>query len=157
MPRLPMACLFAVSLIMFSFQGAALGQESDEDVAYGRWWLRPAIARTLELDQSLIRRLDELYLHRKSRLIDLKAAVQKERLKLQVLMDNDPLDKQEVMRQYESLNESRGVLGRERFTYYLEIRDILGPERYRQAVAIYRERREVARQAWKEMEAQDKK
>lgn len=157
MPRLPIACLIVASLVAVLLRGAALGQESEEDVAYGRWWLRPAIAKTLELDQALIRRLDELYLHRKSRLIDLKAAVQKERLKLQVLMDQDPLDKQAVMRQYESLNEIRGVLGRERFTYYLELRDVLGPERYRQAVAIYRERRDKARQAWKEMEAQDKK
>ncbi len=157
MSRPPIVCLFTVGLVLVLLGGAARGQSAEEETAYGRWWLRPAIAKTLKLDQPMIRRLDELYLLRKSRLIDLKAAVQKERVKLQVLMDQEPLDKQAVMLQYEALNELRGVLGRERFTYYLEVRELLGPERYREAVAIHRERREKARQALKEMDAQDAK
>ncbi len=139
-----------VCLVLGMLAGmASAGNKTEEEVAYGRWWLRPALVEALSLDNAMVNRLDTLYVERKSRLIDLKAAVQKERMKLSVLMDQEPLDKAGVMRQYEVLNEIRGEMGRERFKYYIEIRDILGPERYRKAVAMYKERGKKIREAMK--------
>lgn len=130
--------LLCLTLVMF--QTAAL-MAADVETPSGKWWHMPQVAEKLNLSPGMQERLDALFYTNRQVLIELKNELEKERLKLDYLLDQRVIDDTKVARQYKRLDEVRSALSEERLTYLLEVRKIIGYERYQQLKQMYRERR----------------
>ena len=101
-----------------------------EDSPAGRWWRLPQVAAQLNLSEQEKQQLDSLYLENRKKLIDLKSSLERERLVLEDIMDNEPLNEQQAFEQFRKLNKVRSILVEERFRYFLEVRKIIGSDRF---------------------------
>lgn len=141
--------MMLVLLATLFLTGVAHAAGGGDDDPFGRWWQKPSIANKMDLDDNLIAKLDALYLERKSRLIDLKAALEKEKLKLKTMLDTQNPTRKEAMAQFELINGLRNQLGHERFTYFLDVRDMIGPERFKVLAEWYKKRHDAMREAFR--------
>jgi Spy/CpxP family protein refolding chaperone len=112
---------------------------SAQELAPGRWWRLPRVAKHLDLSSEEKERLDDLFVHSRRKLIDLKSAVERERFDLENLLEKEQLDEKAVMEQFKRLEKARSDLANERFRTLLEMRKTLGFERYQQLKALFRE------------------
>jgi Spy/CpxP family protein refolding chaperone len=96
----------------------------------GKWWENPEMAEKLNLSDAEKAKLKEAFNNSRRKLIDLKSNVEKQRFELGTLLDKKTLDEAAVMQQFTKLEKARTELSRERFSYLLEARKILGQERY---------------------------
>ncbi len=95
-----------------------------------RWWDRPKISKELQLTKEEKKKLKEVTLKARMKLIEKKAALKKERLKLISMIESKDATEEQINRQFELLQKAREDLLRTRFEYILEIRKILGVERF---------------------------
>ena len=105
----------------------------------GKWWRLPQVTEKLNLNENQKTQLDELFVKSHRKMIDLKATVQKERFELDNLLDKQTLDEAAIMTQYDKLKRARIIMGDERFMFLLEVRKIIGPERYQELKVLFRE------------------
>jgi Spy/CpxP family protein refolding chaperone len=103
----------------------------------GKWWRMPHVAEQLNLNGREKEQLDDLFIQSRRKLIDLKSAVEKERLELGILMDKETLDEDAVMGQFKKLGQVRANLASERFRFLLEVRKILGAERFQSLKTLF--------------------
>jgi Spy/CpxP family protein refolding chaperone len=110
----------------------------------GKWWHMPPVAEQLNLHGREKEQLDDLFIQNRRKMIDLRSAVEKERLELGILMAKETLDEVAIMGQFKRLGEARANLTAERFRFILEVRKILGAERFQSLKTLFwdfRERR----------------
>ena len=107
----------------------------------GRWWHIPRIADELKLSDAQKSGLDSLFVSNRVRIIDLKAKMEKEQVKLEGFLEKQDLDKAAVMKQYDRVEKARAALARERFDYLLEVRKIIGYSRFEQLKMLFRQER----------------
>ncbi len=105
----------------------------------GKWWYDPGIKAELKLQDKEIKRLDRLFNKSRRRLIDLKNKVEKAQFEYQRLMEAEPLDEKAVNRQFAQLEKARGQLASERSRFLVEVRKILGHNRFQRLKQIYRQ------------------
>jgi Spy/CpxP family protein refolding chaperone len=117
----------------------------------GRWWRLPQVSQKLDLTEEHGRRLDELFFQNRRKLIDLRSGLEKDRLELETLIDREPLDEGAVMTQVKRLQTARSELAIEKFHYFLEVRKILGIERFRRLEALFGAFRERMRRGAAQM------
>jgi Spy/CpxP family protein refolding chaperone len=127
--------LTAISLFSFS-------RYSEAQVPAGKWWHMPGVAKKLELTDEHARQLDGLFVQNRMKLIDLKSALEKERFELQNLLDKDRLDEKVVLDQFARVQAARSKLDAERFYFLLEVRKILGLERFQHLEMLVKDFRE---------------
>lgn len=138
----------ALLVLLAAPQGSFAGEDSDRGV-FGRWWQRAPLAQALDVDEAMVAKLDALYVERKSLLIDLKAELEKERTALKVMLDQEHFDREAVLRLYDSTNVMRANLGRERMKYFLDMRELIGPERSALLKQYWDERRDRLREVFR--------
>jgi len=114
--------------ILVFFTSIAFGQKMPP----GKWWHSPQASEKLNLSNEEKNQLDEKFLESRRKLIDLKAAVEKERLELDALMDKESLNENSIMERFKKLETARANLATERFGFILEVRKIIGFERFQQ-------------------------
>jgi hypothetical protein len=83
-------------------------------------------------------KLDDKFFESRLKLVDLKSAVEKERLQLDKLMESETLNEKTVTEQFKKLESARANLSAERFRFVLEVRKILGFERFLQLNTTFR-------------------
>lgn len=103
----------------------------------GKWWRMPHVAEQLNLNGREKEQLDDLFIQSRRKLIHLKSAVEKERLELGILMDKETLDEDAVLGQFQKLGQARANLASERFRFLLEVRKILGAERFQSLKTLF--------------------
>lgn len=130
--------LFIVFIgIAFALPSPAQAQE----VPSGKWWHHPRISRHLNLNDREIDQLDAVYVKNRRQLIRQKSHLEVERFELENIIENQALDEQAAIQQFDKLESSRGNLSRSRFNFLLEVRKILGPDRFHNLKSLYRESR----------------
>ncbi len=131
-------CLLAASGI-----GLARGPRGMEGLKmpYGKWWRMPEVAKKLELTSEEQQKLDDLFVQSRRRMIDLKSNVQKEGLELEVILDQQDFDESACMDRFKKFQDARTRLANERFRFLIEVRKLLGPDRYRRLKTEFRDRR----------------
>ncbi|MGC9324558.1 MAG: Spy/CpxP family protein refolding chaperone [Desulfomonilia bacterium] len=130
------------------------------DMVPGRWWRLPRVSQELDLSETDKEKLDELYVENRRMLIDLKGNVEKEQFEIENLMEQEPLDDAAVMEHFGRLDDQRGKLALERFRYLVEVRKILGLQRYQKLMMIYREfekRKHTLGSRWRSDEGRERK
>ncbi len=102
----------------------------------GKWWRVPAVTRELGLTDRQIDDLEDSFHRHRRKLIRLKKDVESEQFELEILVDTRVLDVDKAMAQHRRLEEARGALATERFAYFLDIRQILGIEKFRRLIEL---------------------
>lgn len=106
----------------------------------GQWWKDSDVAKKLQLSDAQISKLDSTFLDHKLKLIDDGAAMQKEDLKLQALLDQDSPDEAQVQAQVDKELAAKGALEREYTMMNLDLRKVLTVAQWHQLKAIRQER-----------------
>jgi len=117
------------------------GMHGGNDLPMGKWWENPEMAKKLNLSDAEKATLKEAFNNSHRKLIKLKSNLEAERFELGNLLDKKTLDEAAVMQQFTKLEKARTELSRERFNFLVEVRKILGQERYQTLKQEGRERR----------------
>jgi len=111
-----------------------------QGMMHGKWWNNSSMAEELHLTDSERNSLDEKYLEGRRKMIDLKSAVEKARLELDVALDSQDANKAQINEQYVKLEKARTELSKVRFDLIIEMRDIIGVERFQTLQDLHRSR-----------------
>ncbi len=128
--------LFIIAVLIAVLVPALASAEND---FIGRWWRMPATASKLTLTETEKLKLDQLYQINRKNLIDMKAAVDKERFILEDILNKEPFNEAKVKEQFQKLEKRRAILSEERFRYVLEVRKLLGAERFKKLTVMAEE------------------
>jgi Spy/CpxP family protein refolding chaperone len=129
-------CFALVALLLF-LPSILFGQEMMD----GKWWQNKRIAEKLEITNSEKQSLDDKYVAGRRKLITLKGEVEMERFELDTLLDREDSKRDTITAQFNKLETARSKLSAERFNMLLEVRDIIGIERFQQLKSAHRDRR----------------
>ncbi len=130
--------LLVFTSLAVAAQGMAGGPKNHDRIPLGKWWQNPAGVRDLNLTQEEIDTLDTAFNTRARKFMELKHAIELEQFELNSIMEGRTLDEPALMAQFNKLESVRADLSRERFQYYIQIRKVLGPERF-QKIRTYRQ------------------
>ena len=106
----------------------------------GAWWKDSEIVKTLALSETQVSRIEQAYLDHRLRLVDLRAELEKQELRLQPLLDADRLDEGKIAAQIDGITAARGRLEKESAMMLLAIRQVLSVEQWRKLQSVQRER-----------------
>ena len=118
--------LFLLFSLMFGFQAMA------QDVPSGKWWRNPSTAKALELTGDQVNRLEKAYVNSRRELIKQKSQLETEQFRLQEMFDKKNYDEDAVKTQYQNVEKQRKELSTEQFKYIMEVRKIIGYDKYNQ-------------------------
>jgi Spy/CpxP family protein refolding chaperone len=106
----------------------------------GKWWQNSEIAKKLQLSDDQIAKLNQTFFDHRLKLIDDGAAMEKEDLKLQNLLDADDPSENQVGAQVDQVLAARGKLEREYTMMNLDLRKVLTVAQWKQLKSIREER-----------------
>lgn len=106
----------------------------------GKWWQDSEVAKKLQLSDSQLGQLDQIFYDHRLKLIDYQAEMEKEDLKLQSLLDADVPNEGQVGSEVDQVLAARGKLEREFTAMNLDLRKVLSVEQWRQLKTIRGER-----------------
>lgn len=132
MTKHPAAAMVALLMLC-----ATLSTAFCQDVPAGRWWHSPQLAKQLKLTDREVGRLDRMYVETRRKLIQVKSAIERERFELDNLLESKSMDEPQVKEQFERLERERTRLADARFRFLLEVRKIMGSERYQHLKQLY--------------------
>jgi len=108
-----------------------------QEMPFGKWWHNPRMFKQLNLTDAEKAKLDEAFRNSRRKLIDLKSNVERERFELGNLLEHQALNEAAVMEQFKKLEKARTNLSTERFSFLLQVRKILGSERFQHVKMFY--------------------
>jgi Spy/CpxP family protein refolding chaperone len=117
-------------------QGMAGDSKKHAGMPFGKWWQNPAAIKKLSLTQEEVDTLDTAFNTRARKFMELKHAIELEQFEINGTMEGKTLDESALMAQFNKLESARANLSRERFQYYVQVRKILGPDRFRKIKAF---------------------
>lgn len=113
-----------------------------QDMYPGQWWRMPQAAETLNLTDKQKLQLDDLYHADRKNLNQLKDSIENERDRFSAILEEEPLNEAAVMAQFRKLEEARTTLAAEKVRYIIEVRKLLGPQRFQRLKTYYNTLRE---------------
>jgi Spy/CpxP family protein refolding chaperone len=120
-------------LLLLSSPAIAIGQ----DLPFGKWWRDPRVCQQLDLNETEKSKLDQEFVDSRRRLIELKSSVEREQFELENLLESEALDEAAVMEQFKKLEKARASLSSERFNFLIQVRKILGLDRFQRIKMFY--------------------
>jgi hypothetical protein len=91
----------------------------------GAWWKNSEIVSKLQLSEEQVKKISQTFLDHRLKLIDLRADLDKQELRLQPLLDIDQPDESRVGTQIDLITAARGRLEKENAMMMLDIRRYL--------------------------------
>lgn len=141
-------------LLMWLLSPIVYGAERDPlvaDVPRGKWWKMPRLAEELKLADEEKDKLDDLFLNYRRKVIDIKNVMERGWLELDNLLEKESLDEAAAMEEFAKVKTARSDLATEGFRFLLEVRKILGPERYQRLKASFKQiRKKMMRKRYDE-------
>ena len=117
-----------VFLILLITAAAVYAQQGPQ----GRWWRSPKVVKQLNLTNAEIQRLEEAFNQSRLKMIELKSQIKAEQFKLKTLLEKRNLDEAAVKAQNRKLEQARTALANERTAFVLDVRKIIGHQRFQQ-------------------------
>ena len=127
-----LAILAAIVLLLFPAICRA------KQIPPGRWWHLPYFADQLSITDKEKDELDKLFDYNRNRLAELKHQVEDERNELLKAIDQEHLNETSAITMMTKLESTRTLLAATRFSYSLEVRKLLGYERYQRLKTLYK-------------------
>lgn len=97
----------------------------------GKWWTDPARAQRLGLTAEQQKKIEALFQQSRLRLIDLSAALEKEEVILEPLLEADRPDAPKILQQIDRIAQARAELEKANARFLLGIRNILTLDQWR--------------------------
>ena len=126
-----LAILAAVVLLLFPAICRA------KEIPPGRWWHLPYFADQLSITDKEKDELDKLFDYNRNRLAELKTQMEGEKAELLKAVDQEHLNETSAITKMTKLESTRTLLAATRFSYSLEVRKLLGYERYQRMKTLY--------------------
>jgi Spy/CpxP family protein refolding chaperone len=101
------------------------GPQSLLNELHGRFWAIPQVRERLSLTAAQVERLDEVFLAHQTRLIDLKAEVDKRHLQLGSLMADHRAAETEIFAAIDALENARAEPAKSRARMMVRLREVL--------------------------------
>ena len=116
------------------------GESKKHDrLPFGKWWQNPTSVENLNLTQEEVETLDAAFDDRARKFMELKHAIELEQFEMNRMMEGKTLNETALLAQFNKLESARANLSRERFQYFVQVRKILGPDRF-QKIKTHRQR-----------------
>jgi Spy/CpxP family protein refolding chaperone len=122
------------AIVLFLFPALCRAKE----IPPGRWWHLPYFADQLSITENEKDALDKLFDYNRNRLEELKNQVEEERNELLKAVDEEHLNETSAITKMKKLESTRTLLAATRFSYSLEVRKLLGYERYQRLKTLYK-------------------
>jgi Spy/CpxP family protein refolding chaperone len=96
------------------------------------WWRNSDVAQKLNLTDQQKQQLEQTFNQQRSQLVDLKAALEKEEMKLQDLMNADNVQESQIVAQIDATQAARAKLQRSFAMMALQFRKVLTADQWKQ-------------------------
>jgi len=106
----------------------------------GAWWKNSEIVKKLELSEAQVSQIEQTFLEHRLLLVDLRADLERQELRLQPLLDADRPDEAKVIAQIDLVTAARAKLDKENAMMLLAIRRVLSVEQWKKLQALQQER-----------------
>lgn len=106
----------------------------------GSWWKNSELAQKLNLSDQQKQQLEKTFLDYRLKLVDLRADVEREELKLQPLMDADTLNEAQISSQLDTLLAARMKLEKTNAMMNVSMRKVLTAEQWKQLRSMREDR-----------------
>ena len=130
-------CILLPLLLFLAAPVTVMGK----DMPAGKWWHRSAMATKLNLSESEKNTLDQKYIQSRRNMIKLKHVVESEGFELEVLLESEPLIDDKALEQHIRLQKARSDLANERFRFVIEVRKIIGLDRFQELKTTFQKMR----------------
>jgi periplasmic protein CpxP/Spy len=109
---------------------------------HGRWWNNPQIAQKIGLTEDQQKKMDDIFLQSRLKLIDQHAAVEKEEAILEPMLSTDQPDEAQVLSQIDKVAQSRAELEKANARMLLGLRRVLTTAQWQQLRTLERHGRD---------------
>jgi len=116
------------TVVLIAMLAAATVQA--QEAPAGRWWHSQQVVNQLQLSSGEIQQLERAYEASRLKMIRLKSQVEAEQFKLQSMVEKRNMDDGAIKAQHRSLEQARSQLADERFAFFVQVRQIIGPDRF---------------------------
>jgi Spy/CpxP family protein refolding chaperone len=130
MKNLGIAFFLIVSAIATPVFAQKVVAQKKQGVPEGTWWRNPQYVDGLSLTMEQQKRMDEVFLQSRIKLIDMKATLEKEETILEPLMEAEQLDEARAAAQIDKVANARAELEKANARMLLGIRQILTAEQW---------------------------
>jgi len=97
---------------------------------HGRWWDNPRIATQIGLTDAQKKQMDDIFFQNRLQLVDLKAALQKDELRLRPMIGADQPEEAKVLAQIDTIAQDRANLEKANARMLFGIRRVLTPDQW---------------------------
>ncbi len=129
--------------VFFIAKGTDSGFGPAMAMPMGNWWKNSDVIQQLQLSDTQRQQLEKAFVQHRLRLVDERAAVEKQEIKLQELMDMDQPPESQVMAQVDQLQAARGQLEKEFTAMTLDFRRIITPDQWKKLQSMSQQERRV--------------
>jgi Spy/CpxP family protein refolding chaperone len=126
--------IFVVPVILLLASQVVLAQGAPR----GRWWHSARVVSALNLTSDEIEQLEQAYEKFRPQLIRIKSKVEQEQFELSNLIEQSTFDEAAIRAQNRKLEQARSELADVKFTFIIEVRKIIGAERFQQLAELKR-------------------
>jgi Spy/CpxP family protein refolding chaperone len=102
----------------------------------GAWWKNSEVVSKLQLSDEQVKQIAKTFLDHRLNLIDLRADLDKQELRLQPLLDDDQPDESKVGAQIDLITAARGRLEKENAMMMLDIRRLLSVDQWKKLKSL---------------------
>ncbi len=95
------------------------------------WWKNPEIVQEIGISDTQVQKLDQLALDQRLKMIDLRAAAEREEVRLRSLMEAANPDENQIMGQIDKVSTQRTQVEKAEVQYRLATRRVLTPEQWK--------------------------
>ncbi len=97
----------------------------------GRWWDNPNVAQQVGITDDQKKKMDDIFQQNKLKLIDLKAALEKQEAIMEPLIEADQPDEAKILSQIDAIAQARAELEKANARMLLGIRTMLTPDQWK--------------------------
>ena len=101
----------------------------------GRWWKNPQMVEKLGVTADQQKKMDDIFQQHRLKLIDVTAAVEREEVTLQPMMEADQPDEAKIVAQIDKVAQARAELEKANARMLLGIRRVLTPDQWKKLQA----------------------
>jgi hypothetical protein len=128
----------ALAVLFFCFIAASPLAEAKERL---KWWERPEVQKDLGLSTEELKEINRLNLQMRREMLRHRSIIKENRLVVNNLLEQETLDEAELDRLGQIQSQAQAAISRIWFDYLLEIRKLLGAERFKDLREIFKEYR----------------
>ncbi len=95
------------------------------------WWKNPEVAQKLGITDAQVQKLDQIAFDHRMKMIDLRAALEREEVRLQPLMQASTPDENQILTQIDKVATQRAQIEKAHVQMMLATRRVLTPEQWK--------------------------